>query len=69
MKVWRARPFGEKKYPFIIVDALIIDVRRDDAVRATGCLIAYGIMVKVTNQLAKIKANPEARIRRLNDLD
>jgi transposase-like protein len=43
LKAWRSRSLSDKRYPFLIVDALVIDVRRDDAVRATGCLVAYGI--------------------------
>lgn len=43
LKAWRSRSLSDKRYPFIIVDALVIDVRRDEAVRATGCLIAYGV--------------------------
>jgi transposase-like protein len=43
LKAWRSRSLSAKRYPFLIVDALVIDVRRDEAVRATGCLIAYGV--------------------------
>ena len=43
LQAWRSRSLSEKEYPFLIVDALVIDVRRDEAVRATGCLIAYGV--------------------------
>lgn len=40
---WRNRSLSDKKYPFLIVDALVIDVRRDGAIRSTGALIAYGV--------------------------
>ena len=43
LRSWRSRPLSDKRYPFLIVDALVVDVRRDEAVRATGCLIAYGV--------------------------
>ena len=43
LRSWRSRSLSAKRYPFLIVDALVIDVRRDEAVRASGCLIAYGI--------------------------
>ena len=43
LNAWRSRPLSEKRYPFLIVDALVIDIRRDEAVRASGCLIAYGV--------------------------
>lgn len=43
LKAWRTRPLSTQRYPFLIVDALVIDVRRNDAIRSTGVLIAYGI--------------------------
>ena len=43
LKAWRSRPLSSKRYPFFIVDALVIDIRRDEAVRSSGCLIAYGV--------------------------
>ena len=43
LEAWRTRPLSDKRYPFVIVDALVVDVRRDEAVRPTGILIAYGI--------------------------
>ena len=43
LKAWRSRPLSAKRYPFLIVDALVIDVREDEAVRARACLIAYGV--------------------------
>lgn len=46
LKAWRDRPLGDHCYPFLIVDALVVDVRRDEAVRSTGVLIAYGINAK-----------------------
>jgi len=46
LKAWRDRPLGDHCYPFLIVDALVVDVRRDEAVRSTGVLIAYGVNAK-----------------------
>ncbi len=43
VNAWKSRSLLEKKYPFLIVDALVIDVRRDGAIRSTGALIAYGV--------------------------
>jgi transposase-like protein len=43
LAAWRNRPLHGKQYSFLIVDALVIDVRRDSAIRSTGCLIVYGI--------------------------
>lgn len=43
IKAWKTRRFDNQRYPFIIVDALVTDVRRDHAVRSTGVLVAYGV--------------------------
>lgn len=43
LHAWRNRSLHEKKYPFLIVDALVVKVRRNGAVRPTGVLIIYGI--------------------------
>jgi putative transposase len=41
LQAWNERPFGV--YPFVVVDALVVKVRRDDAVRATSALIVSGV--------------------------
>ena len=41
VSAWRNRPLTEM--PFVIVDALVIKVRRDEAVRSTSALVALGI--------------------------
>jgi transposase-like protein len=41
VQAWNERPLGA--YPFVVVDALVIKVRRDDAVRATSALIVSGV--------------------------
>jgi len=43
LEAWRSRSLSTKKYPFLIVDALVVDIRRDDAIRSSAVLIAYGI--------------------------
>lgn len=43
LNVWRNRPLTDTHYPFVIVDALVVKVRRDGAIRSTGVLIAYGV--------------------------
>jgi transposase-like protein len=43
LKAWRSRKLSNQRYPFLIVDALVIDVRREEAIRSTGCLIVYGV--------------------------
>ena len=40
---WNERPLGSHAYPFVIVDALVIKVRRDHAVRATSALMVSGV--------------------------
>lgn len=43
VSAWQERPLDSIKYPFVIVDALVVKVRRQEAVRATSALIALGI--------------------------
>lgn len=43
LEAWRNRSLKDHQYPFLIVDALVVDVRRDHAIRSTGVLIAYGV--------------------------
>ncbi len=46
VNAWRHRDLTDKRYPFLIVDALVIDVRRDGAIRSSGMLIVYGVNEK-----------------------
>lgn len=43
LMAWKNRPLKDKKYPFLIVDALVVDIRDNEAIRPQGVLIAYGI--------------------------
>jgi putative transposase len=43
LKAWRSRSLSTKRYPFIIVDALVVDIKRDEAIRSSGILIAHGV--------------------------
>lgn len=43
VNAWRGRSLSDKRYPFLLVDALVVDVRRDGAIRSTAALIAYGV--------------------------
>jgi putative transposase len=43
VQAWNERPLESQAYPFVIVDALVVKVRRDEAVRATSALIVSGI--------------------------
>ena len=41
--VWNSRPLGEKSFPFVTVDAMIIKIREDGRVRQRGVLIGIGV--------------------------
>jgi putative transposase len=43
VQVWNERSLDAQAYPFVIVDALVVKVRRDNAVRATSALIVSGV--------------------------
>jgi putative transposase len=43
VQAWNERPLGAQAYPFVMVDALVVKIRRDDAVRATSALIVSGV--------------------------
>lgn len=43
VQAFKERPLNDKTYPFLIVDALYIDVRQNDVVKSMGMLIAYGV--------------------------
>jgi putative transposase len=43
VRAWNERPLNEQAYPFVIVDALVVKVRRDEAVRSTSALIVSGV--------------------------
>ena len=43
VRAWNERPLGGQAYPVVLVDALVVKVRRDDAVRATSALIVSGV--------------------------
>ena len=43
VRAWNERPLQKQRYPFLLVDAMQIKVRRDEAVRRASALIAIGI--------------------------
>ena len=43
VQAWNERALDTQAYPFVIVDALVVKVRRDHAVRATSALIVSGV--------------------------
>jgi putative transposase len=40
---WNERALGERAFPFVLADALVVKVREQDRVRALAALIAIGI--------------------------
>ena len=43
VQAWNERSLDAQAYPFVLVDALVVKVRRDHAVRATSALIVSGV--------------------------
>ena len=43
VQAWNERSLDTQAYPFVLVDALVVKVRRDHAVRATSALIVSGV--------------------------
>jgi putative transposase len=43
VQAWNERPLKEHRYPFLLVDALVVKVREDGRVRARSVMIATGI--------------------------
>ena len=43
VNAFKKRKLDEKEYPFVVVDAMVIKVRKNDIVRSMSILIAYGI--------------------------
>ena len=43
VQAWPARALGAQADPFVVVDALVVKVRRDEAGRATSALIVAGV--------------------------
>jgi putative transposase len=46
VSAWNARPLQDERYPFVIVDAMVLKVREEGRVRARGVLIAIGVNEK-----------------------
>jgi putative transposase len=43
VEAWRNRPLSDRRFPFVIVDALYLKVREDGRVRSRGVMVAIGI--------------------------
>jgi putative transposase len=51
VQAWNERSLDAQAYPFVIVDALVVKVRRDNAVRATSALIVSGVNAEGRREL------------------
>lgn len=52
---WNERPLHGQSFPFLIVDALVIKVRRDHVIRSTGVLIVCGVDDKGVRQILGVR--------------
>lgn len=43
VNAWNNRSLRDSRYPFVIVDALVLKVREEGRVRARGVMLAYGV--------------------------
>jgi len=43
VKVWNERDLSDREYPFLLVDALVIKVRKGGRVNLQSMLITYGV--------------------------
>lgn len=43
VQAWNGRPLNEHRYPFVLVDALVLKIREDGRVRSRSAMIASGI--------------------------
>jgi putative transposase len=55
VQAWNERPLGAQTYPFVLVDALVVKVRWDDAVRATSALIVSGVNAQGMRELLGLR--------------
>lgn len=51
VQAWNERSLSAQAYPFVLVDALVVKVRRDNAVRATSALIVSGVNAEGRREL------------------
>lgn len=62
VEAWNERPLDGQTYPFVLVDAMRIKVRRQRAVRSTSALIVVGINEEGYREILGVRiANSESR--------
>jgi transposase-like protein len=64
VRAWNERPLKERRYPSVIVDAMQIKVRRDEAVRRASALIAIGINEEGYREVLGLDIGHSESIRR-----
>lgn len=63
VSAWNTRPLKDSRFPFVVVDAMVIKVREEDRVRARGVLIAVGVNREGTREVLGLMlddSEPEA---------
>lgn len=62
VEAWRERPLDECEFPFVLVDAMRIKVRRGGAVRSTSALIVVGVNETGYREILGVRiANSESK--------
>jgi hypothetical protein len=65
VNAWNNRSLRDSRYPFVIVDALVLKVREEGRVRARGVMLAYGVNTDVHREiLGSILNASEGYLRR-----
>lgn len=52
---WNERPLGEKCYPFVLMDAIVIKVRKQGRVRSQSIMLSIGINLQGQREILGIK--------------
>jgi len=55
VSAWNERSLTMHAYPFVLVDALVIKVRRDEVVRATSALIVSGVTAEGVREILGLR--------------
>src|ERR687885_1877700 len=55
VQAWNERSLDAQAYPLVMVDALVVKVRRDNAVRATSALIVSGVNAQGQRELLGLR--------------
>jgi len=62
VEAWNERPLDDLEYPFVLVDAMQINVRRQGAVRSTSALVLVGVNEEGYREILGVRiANSESK--------